>query len=288
MHEFSDQTGFRQMLTTDIAVGLELCRASGWNQLSRDWEFFLELSPADCRVAVKDNQVVGSVATVSYQDRFSWIGMVLVDPAERRQGIGTRLLREAIDLLSRQKLIGLDATPAGREVYLKLGFADQSRLQRMETVVSAGFARIESGSARRMIETDLPEVFKLDQEIFGADRSLILRWLFDGAPGYAWVLPDADGIRAFTFGRHGFNFEHIGPIVASDMESARQLVVACLAEQSGKKFILDAACHDAEWLRWLESSGFQEQRPFIRMYRGEGEVPGLPEKQFAILGPEFG
>lgn len=288
MHEFSDQTGFRQMLTTDIAVGLELCRASGWNQLSRDWEFFLELSPADCRVAVKNNQVVGTVTTVSYQDRFSWIGMVLVDPAERRQGIGTRLLREAIDLLSRQKLIGLDATPAGREVYLKLGFADQSRLRRMEAVVSAGIARIECGSARRMTETDLPEVFKLDREIFGADRSLILRWLFDGAPEYAWVLPGEEAVRAFMFGRHGFNFEHIGPVIAHDVESARQLVAACLGEQSGKKFILDAACHDAEWLRGLQSIGFHEQRPFIRMYRGEGEVPGLPEKQFAILGPEFG
>lgn len=283
-----DLIQFRHMTAEDIPTGLELCRASRWNQLSRDWDIFLKLSPADCRVAVKNNQVVGTVTTVSYQDRFSWIGMVLVDPAERRQGIGMRLLQEAIDLLKRQKLIGLDATPAGREVYLKLGFTDQSRLRRMETLVSTGFARIESGSARPMTEDDLPEVFKLDREIFGADRSLILQWLFDGAPEYARVLPGEEAVRAFMFGRHGFSFEHIGPVIADDVESARQLVAACLAEQAGKKFILDATCHDTEWMRWLESIGFQEQRSFIRMYRGEGEVPGLPEKQFAILGPEFG
>ncbi len=276
------------MLAADITAGLALCRASRWNQLRRDWELFLKLSPADCRVAVKDNRVVGTVTTVSYQQRFSWIGMALVDPAERRQGIGTRLLQEAIDLLNRQKLIGLDATPAGREVYLKLGFADQSRFCRMETIVSAEIAKLEKSNARRMTEADLPEVFTLDQSVFGADRSLILRWLFDASPEYAWVVPEADGIRAFMFGRHGFNFEHIGPVVASDVESARQLVTNCLAEQNGKKFILDAACHDGEWLRWLELAGFQEQRPFIRMYRGDGEIPGLPEKQFAILGPEFG
>jgi len=276
------------MTLDDISAGLELCRASRWNQLRRDWELFLTLSPADCRVAIKDNPVTGTVTTVSYQDSFSWIGMVLVDPAERRQGIGTRLLQEAIDLLDWQKLIGLDATPAGREVYLKLGFADQSRLHRMETVVSADFARIEKSSARRMTEADLPEVFKLDQKVFGADRSLILRWLFDAAPEYAWILPDGGGVEAFTFGRHGFSFEHIGPVIASDVESASQLAAACLARQSGKSFILDAACHDDEWLRWLELVGFREQRPFIRMYRGDDGIPGLPEKQFAILGPEFG
>ena len=36
---------FRQMESADIPAGLSLCRAAGWNQLSRDWELFLRLSP---------------------------------------------------------------------------------------------------------------------------------------------------------------------------------------------------------------------------------------------------
>src|SRR5215510_4331795 len=101
---------FRDMTTADIEAGLALCRASRWNQLDRDWELFLHLSPRGCRVAVKDGQVVGTVTTVRYQDRFCWIGMVLVDPAERRQGIGTRLLRESFSLLKGEQSIRLDAT----------------------------------------------------------------------------------------------------------------------------------------------------------------------------------
>jgi hypothetical protein len=56
----------------------------------------------------------------------------------------------------------------------------------------------------------------------------------------------------------------------------------------GQPFSLDAALHDEEWLQWLASVGFIEQRPFYRMYRGANRFPGQPEKQFAILGPEFG
>jgi hypothetical protein len=40
--------------------------------------------------------------------------------------------------------------------------------------------------------------------------------------------------------------------------------------------------------QWLISIGFTEQRELIRMYRGKNAYPGTPEKQFAILGPEFG
>jgi GNAT superfamily N-acetyltransferase len=299
----SDQISFRDMQPADIAAGLELCRASRWNQLRRDWELFLMLSPAGCRVAIKDERLVGTVTTVSYQNRFSqngfshkgfsqngfsWIGMVLVDSAERRQGIGTQLLQEALEVLKKERLVGLDATPAGREVYVKLGFVDESRLSRMETTVSPDISRGEDNFALRMAKSDLQAVCELDQKVFGADRCVLLEWLFTNAPEYAWLIKQNSRVTGYTFGRHGFNFEHLGPVIAEDGKVAEHLVSACLAECAGKKFILDAAHYDGEWMQWLTSIGFQEQRPFVRMFRGENFVPGLREQQFAILGPEFG
>ncbi|MFN0110609.1 MAG: GNAT family N-acetyltransferase [Blastocatellia bacterium] len=282
-----DTIQFRAMTAEDIPAGLRLCRLARWNQLQRDWELFLQLSPAGCRVAVKDGQVIGTVTTVNYENIFSWIGMVLVDPAERRQGIGARLMREALDVLKDEPLVGLDATPAGHEVYLKLGFTDECSFSRMETVVE-GIATDENNPARQMTAADLLQVFELDRKVFGADRRLMLEWMFAGAPELAWVLPREGNIVGYALGRHGFNFEHLGPVVAEDVQSAKQLVSAYLAEQAGKPFIIDAAHHEPEWLRWLEAAGFKQQRPFIRMFRGDAPRPGLPEKQFAILGPEFG
>ncbi len=277
---------YRTMQWDEIADGLQLSRAAHWNQLPRDWALFLRLSPAGCRVAVNEETVLGTVVTVSYDARFSWIGMVLVDATMRRHGIGTQLLREALQVLRDEETVKLDATPAGREVYRKLDFIDEYCLSRMETVVS-GKGLIAS-PARLMTAADWRAVVGMDANVFGADRHTILEWMQAGAPEYAWVVEVQNEITGYCFGRHGHNFGQLGPVVAPDCNTAQQLVSACLREQIGRPFILDATQHNAEWARWLQAIGFIEQRPFIRMYRGTNRHPGWPENQFAILGPEFG
>ena len=279
---------FRDMTPADIAAGLALTRAARWNQTERDWGLFLRLSPEGCRVAVVDERVVGTVATARYEDRFAWIGMVLVDQAERGQGIGSRLMAEALDVLKDMPSIRLDATPAGHAVYQKLDFIDEYRLSRMETVVSSEGLTHGRNPARPMTKDDLPAVAIFDRQVFGADRRLTLGWMFDGAPEYAWVIEERGQIVGYTFGRRGFNFEHLGPIIAHDQQTARRLVSACLNFQAGKPFIIDASHYETDWRLWLESIGFREQRPFIRMFYRDNPYPGLPPKQFGALGPEFG
>jgi hypothetical protein len=80
----------------------------------------------------------------------------------------------------------------------------------------------------------------------------------------------------------------VGPVIAQDRAQAEQLTAACLAAAPERPLVLDSARHSKEWLRWLLSEGFLEQRPFTRMFLGENRHSGLPERQFAILGPEFG
>src|SRR6266581_4104988 len=130
------------MTSDDIAAGLRLCRASGWNQLESDWRCFLELNPEGCRVVESDSaesdnaefgrvesdrRVAGTVATLRYEEKFSWVSMLLVDPEMRHRGIGSLLLGEALRLLEDMETIRLDATPAGKLVYDKFGFVDEYR-----------------------------------------------------------------------------------------------------------------------------------------------------------------
>ena len=110
------QIFYREMVPADISAGLQLCRSSRWNQLARDWELFLKLNPHGCLVAIDDDRVVGTVATLRFQDRFSWISMVLVDKVVRGCGIGTQLLHEAMRMLDEMPAIRLDATPAGHAI----------------------------------------------------------------------------------------------------------------------------------------------------------------------------
>jgi GNAT superfamily N-acetyltransferase len=214
----------REMAADDIPAGLRLCRASGWNQTARDWEQFLELKPHGARVAVRAGSVVGTVTTVDYEDRFGWIGMVLVDPVARGQGVGTQLLQKGIELLEGIGCARLDATPAGHGLYLKLGFKDEYGLARMQRLPGvAAPASTPTPDARAMTSRDLPKVAAFDREVFGADRSAMLSWLLAGAPEYARVIERAGELRAYSFGRHGHDFEHLGPVVARDLVAARQL-----------------------------------------------------------------
>ncbi len=278
---------FRTMTDADIPRGLELCRIARWNQLARDWELFLELSPQGCRVAMLENQIVGTVTTVRYENRFAWIGMVLVDPIVRGQGIGMQLLQQALVLLSDMPSIRLDATPAGHPLYCRLGFQDEYKLSRMELAVPASTTS-PTTSVRPMQSKDLPAVAAMDREVFGADRRLTLEWMLAGAAEYAWIITRQNEILGYSFGRHGYNFEHLGPIVARDQPSAQQLVTACLQQPSNRPFVIDASHRTLEWIDWLESIGFRGQRPLLRMFYRGIPFPGQPQNQFGILGPEFG
>jgi ribosomal protein S18 acetylase RimI-like enzyme len=281
-------TFFRNMTHEDIASGLMLCRYAGWNQVSEDWQIFLDLNPTGCRVAFDEaGKVVGTVTTISYDDHFSWIGMVLVLPEKQRQAIGTQLLMEALQLLSNQSTVKLDATPAGRNVYLKLNFVDEYRINRMHHDGNS-FQPFPPSSVRAMLDTDFPDVFKLDCKVFGADRRGVLERNYKRAPKYALVAEAKGQISGFCFGRPGYNFDQIGPVIAQRFEEAHNLLLGALSQAQRKPIIVDAPDHSPAWTEFLSALGIVVQRPFIRMYRGSNSHPGVPAHQFAITGPEFG
>jgi GNAT superfamily N-acetyltransferase len=279
---------YRSMRPEDIPAGLSLCRFAGWNQIERDWQLFLKINPDGCLVAVDEiGRVVGTVTTVPYQHYFTWIGMVLVHPEMQRKGIGTQLLREALRFSDDTETAKLDATPAGREVYLKLDFKDEYQISRMYIGEHSKKSLPES-YARPIQTKDLSGILKMDREVFGADRRLLLKSNMEGAPQYAFVVEKQGEIMGYCFGRPGYNFNHLGPVIADDPEIAMHLLSAALQKGDGKPTVLDILDHTPEWTRFVSSLGFVVLRPLMRMYRGSNSSPGMPEKQFSILGPEFG
>ena len=279
---------YRTMVMNDIPSGLALCRQAGWNQVARDWELFLKLSPQGCYVATdNEGKVVGTVTTLTYQTHFSWIGMVLVDTEVRRQGIGTKLLNEALLILNHEETVKLDATPMGREVYCQLDFVEEYPISRMQ-ITSVTIETLSISNAAPMQQGNLDEIKMLDKKVFGADRSPILGWLLNGAPHLAFITKTNGELNGFCFGRQGYNFIHIGPVVAIALGDAINLVSAVIRNCKGQAVILDMPHHSSKWNDWLSTIGFVEQRSLIRMYRGSNDSPGASEMQFAILGPEFG
>jgi GNAT superfamily N-acetyltransferase len=295
---------YRDLTYDDIPAGLRLCRIAGWNQLAMDWELFLRLSPRGCRAAVQDGKVVGTVTTVNYENRFAWVGMVLVDPEARGQGVGTQLLQEAMSILRGIPSIRLDATPQGRPVYQRLGFEDEYELCRMQLAeitvadrspdfsprpATSSLSQTGGLSVRPMKADDLVAITETDRRIFGADRREILQWALQESPEYAWIALSSAGLEGYCFGRRGFNFDQIGPVHSPRELVSQRLVTACLTSvKSGTRIIVDPLLHSPSWLEWLRLAGFIHQRPFTRMALGENSHPGIPEEMWTMFGPEFG
>lgn len=132
----------RRMTCEDIAAGMGLVRAAGWNQTEADWKRFLEIGPAGCFVAEAEGEVCGTAATIVYGNQLAWIGMVLVSPSQRGRGIGTELLKLALGYLDSQGplTIKLDATPQGRPIYERLGFEPECEIERWTLSARQRFA----------------------------------------------------------------------------------------------------------------------------------------------------
>jgi GNAT superfamily N-acetyltransferase len=276
----------RKMTTQDIAGGLRLCRASGWNQLEEDWRLFLESPGSGGLLIERYSDVLGTAAYMRY-DALAWVAMMLVDPTERRAGFGAQLLAAALAALTDAPCVGLDATPLGEPLYRRFGFVADYSLARTKAMVDCARLPELGGAARPMRESDLAAVCRWDREVFGADRSGVLASLFGRAPECAWVADDAGGVKGYMFGRPGYLYGQLGPVVAADTGTARDLVTRCLSRLGGRAFAIDAPLLDLEWLEFLKSIGFVEERRFVRMFLRGHRHPGIPARQYAICGPEF-
>ena len=282
----------RIMTMADIPAGMRLKEIAGWNQTAADWKRFLEASPEGCFAAEEDGKVCGTATTISFENRFAWVGMVLVDPEYRNRGIGTRLLERAIEHLHDLKIpaIKLDATPQGKPLYEKLKFVSEYEIERWTLRRSSSEAAKAPGSGvRHSVSQGLLEsIYKTDQEIFGADRSLLLKSLHEDAPEFTSGIWNAGVIEGYAFGRRGSFADQLGPWMARDASTARQLLETFLAHSWRELVVVDYLKSNAIAGGLLKTLGFSYSRALTRMYRGSNNHPGRSELLCAILGPEFG
>ena len=281
---------FRVMTEQDLASAVRLNTLAGWNQTTADWRRFLENSPAGCFVTEVDSQVVGTATTICYENRFSWIGMVLVDPEFRNRGIGTQMLQKAIEHLDRIiPAMKLDATPLGKPIYLRLGFVPEYEIERWilnrPTVASSSEPAKSCASPD---ETQMAKICELDRESFGADRSFLLRSLHEHSPELTSITCK-DGVPiGYALGRKGMFADHLGPWFAKSHEAAQELLRSFLRQSSRESVIVDCLSSNSSIRDLLRVAGFAYSRPLTRMVRGQNLHPGRLESICAILGPEFG
>jgi len=263
---------------------------SGWNQTAQDWGVFASFGSI---YAVRDaeGRIVASGAVLPMGKRRSgylagltgrgvaWISMILVAPALRGQGLGRRVFDHCLrHVQDEDRIAMLDATPQGEALYRQFGFEPLWRLTRW---------RRGASPATQTAPADKPALEALavmDTDALGFDRTALLGELL-GRPD-SFCVRSAQGFAVVRSGRVA---HHIGPLLATDEESAAALLrraVACLPGP----VLIDVPDDRPLVRRALTEAGFEPQRGFARMSlerSGHRGNQGQTHLIHAIAGPEF-
>ena len=290
----------RPMTINDLGLGLRLSRQAGWNQTESDWLRFMNTEPEGCFVAELNGYPVGTTTTCIF-DKVAWIAMVLVDTESRGQGIGTKLLKHALDYLDGQKVktVRLDATDLGRPIYEKLGFGPEYELARFEgiapsSITPGGSLKAEGfgdgeGKAIPKLRLGLPpftDMIEFDRQMTGTNREKMLSRLFNEFPKNTRIVTHNNKVDGFVTMRPGANAIQIGPCTAS-VNSGPALLSDALHRCAGKAVYVDIPTGNVPAVKIAESSGLKIQRRFTRMSRGE-RIKDNIEAIWASSGPEKG
>jgi GNAT superfamily N-acetyltransferase len=281
---------------SDLADAVSLSASVGWNQVEADWRIFLESGHV---IALRDpeGRLAATAATLPLGPELAWISMVIVRADQRGRGLATGLLERCVaGVRATGRTPGLDATPAGRAVYLRLGFEDSLPLARWRRPAAGPAPAADAGGLESLPRDlrvrpaeagDRSGIARLDRAAFGADRGALLERLLARSVAFAAVAEAGGRLRGFLLGREGRTATHLGPLIAEDEAVGAALAAHALGRIS-TPVTTDVLDRFSSFARWLAASGFAVERPFTRMYAGRRDPFGDPALTLAIAGPELG
>ena len=281
------QIVIRPFRESDLAEAMKLKESADWNQTEKDWQRLIDLDPEGSFAAYLDGRVIGTVTTITYGRKLSWIGMMLVDFLYRRLGIGIGLMQAALHYLHGIGVdsIKLDATPAGRPLYESLGFRAEGQIERW-----AGNATWLAKQDRLKIDPENRLVIdEFDCQAFGVDRRILLDFLIADCPVEPLMVKAPDGrLEGYALARPGSKAFYIGPIVAKYKEVALSLLDGMLSQLIGKPIYLDFNTGFGLETEVLTHRGLVKQRDLTRMGFSQERSVGTSNLIFGIAGPELG
>lgn len=259
----------RTLRRDEISWAIDQAVREGWNPGLHDAACFAAADPHGFLVAEVDAQPVGCVSAVSYAGGFGFIGLYIVLPEWRGQGIGWRLWTEGMRRLEGH-VMGLDGVPAQQDNYRKSGF----RLA-WQNVRFAGTARAASGDAgdqsQRLVPLaaiDFATLCADDRRVFPAPRVDFLRAWADMPDAAGLACIDADGgLAGWGVIRRCREGHKIAPLVAGTRAVAERLFEAlCACVPEGDAIFLDVPLPNPDAVALAESRGLRGVFETARMY----------------------
>lgn len=234
MHAEKAEAVIRTMSPGDVSIAVEWARREGWNPGLHDAAAFHAADPDGFFMAEIAGEPVGCISAVAYDLHFGFLGLYIVAPERRGQGIGMRLWRHALAYLG-ERSVGADGVLERLDDYAREGFVSAYGNVRFQGRCAGGhhreFAPATAVSFERLSE--------YDRRHFPAERSRFLRrWI--AQPGArALCALEGDDVRGYGVIRPCFDGWKIGPLFADTPGLATEFIAALTGQSVGDRFALD-------------------------------------------------
>lgn len=276
----------RTMTRDELDLAIELAAREGWNPGLHDAACFHRADPEGFLIAEVAGRLAGCISAVAYGSLFGFIGLYIVTPEFRGQGIGMRLWQQGMQRLN-GRVVGLDGVPEQQDNYRKSGFALAWRNARY-----AGQARRADQALAAQIrpvgEADFAALCADDRRVFPAPREGFLRAWLDMPEASALLWREEGRLAGWGVIRRCREGHKIGPLLADNAQVARGLFEAlCAQVPAGEAVFLDVPLENTEALALVQAQGMNCVFETARMYAGRAPQIELP-RVFGISTFELG
>ncbi|MFF0423854.1 GNAT family N-acetyltransferase [Streptomyces sp. NPDC004520] len=273
------QLPVRRLALEDLLACADLSENRSWPREEHKWGLLLT---AGTGYGIDDPEGPGLAAcsvVTSYGPGLAAIGMVLVAERYACQGLGRRLMRHVLAEAGDTPLT-LYATANGQPLYEELGFTETSRSEMVRGRFTFA-APAPDVPVRPATAEDLPAILRLDQEVFGLDRTHMITRL-PAFSDHLRVAEDGGEIIGFAAAWPNMDTHVIGPLIARDPGTA-QALIASLATATDRPLRTDIDVRHTSLLSWAKENGIGTVTTTSVMVRSLPDLPGDWRRRFAPL-----
>lgn len=266
-----------------VEENVALARGVGWPDDTADWGVIHET--ALVLGVRRAERLIAQGALISYAPRAGTIAKMNVAPDAQRQGLGAKILDELIVAAEARGItaLGLVATPFGQALYESRGFVTSD-----EVAIFIGAARRDDRARFVSPIDDVAAAIAFERDFVACDRGAMLRGRLREANASAICLHPNGSLRGFAIAtpKPAASHTQIGPLVAEDESTARELVLGILAKISGE-IRIDVPLSQPGFRAWLGTLGLPEKGVRPEMTRGAA-LPWQVRQRFSLATAAWG
>lgn len=272
----------RKATHEDMNFVLTLAKEEGWNPGIDDASAFYLTDPTGFFIGTTENEKVGCISAVAYDNLYGFLGLYIVKPSFRGKGYGMKLWTHALNHL-KDYSIGLDGVLNRQKDYEKSNFRPYYKNIRFTGKVQGNLSQ----DLINLNEVPFNILVEYDTSIFGVSRAHFLKH---------WIkMPNANAMAKVNNGRilgygvirkcyEGFK---IGPLFADHIETAIEIFKNLCLTANNQPIFLDISEGNPEGKRIVETFNLQPVFQTIRMYKNHPPKQQL-DKVFGITTFELG